>query len=84
MGMKSIGIVRRVDELGRVVLPMELRKILDIEPRDSLEIFTDGDRIILRKYEPQCIFCSNSEAMRKKKKKNVCENCMNEVIEQAK
>ena len=84
MGMKSIGIVRRVDELGRVVLPMELRKILDIEPSDSLEIFTDGDRIILRKYEPQCIFCSNSEAMRTFKGKNVCENCMNEVIKQAK
>ena len=84
MGMKSIGIVRRVDELGRVVLPMELRKILDIEPRDSLEIFTDGDRIILRKYEPQCIFCSNSEAMRTFKGNNVCENCMNEVIKQAK
>ena len=83
MGMKSIGIVRRVDELGRVVLPMELRKILDIEPRDSLEIFTDGDRIILRKYEPQCIFCSNSESMRTFKGKNVCENCINEVMKQA-
>ena len=48
--MKATGIVRKVDELGRIVIPMELRKILDIDPRDPLEIFTEDDKIILRKY----------------------------------
>lgn len=77
--MKSTGIVRRVDDLGRIVLPRELRKILDIEPRDSLEIFMDGDTIILRKYEPQCIFCGQASGVRTFKSKNVCENCMKEI-----
>ena len=54
--MKSTGIVRKVDELGRVVIPIELRRTLDIEEKDSLEIYVDSDRIILRKYEPACVF----------------------------
>lgn len=49
--MKSTGIVRKVDELGRVVLPIELRRTLGIEERDAIEIFVDGDKIVLRKYE---------------------------------
>ncbi len=81
--MKSIGIVRRVDELGRVVLPMELRRVLDINTKDSLEIFTDGDKIILRKYEPQCVFCSGSESVRTFKDKNICENCLKAIAKEA-
>ena len=77
--MKSTGIVRRVDDLGRIVLPRELRKILNIDPRDSLEIFMDGDTIILRKYEPQCIFCGQASGVRTFKSKNICENCMKEI-----
>ena len=56
--MKTTGIVRRVDELGRVVLPIELRRTLDIAERDELEIFLDEDRIILKKLESACILCS--------------------------
>ena len=59
--MKSTGIIRRVDELGRVVLPIEIRRILDIEERDPLEIFLDEDRIVLRKLQPTCIFCGAEE-----------------------
>ena len=59
--MKTTGIVRKVDELGRVVLPIELRRNMDIEVRDSLEIYVDGDMIILKKYEPACIFCGSSK-----------------------
>lgn len=77
--MKSTGIVRRVDDLGRIVLPRELRKKLDIESRDSLEIFTEVDTIILRKYEPQCIFCGQASGVRTFKSKNVCENCIQEI-----
>ena len=58
--MKSTGIVRKVDELGRIVLPIELRRTLDIAERDALEIFVEGDNIILHKYQPACIFCDNS------------------------
>jgi transcriptional pleiotropic regulator of transition state genes len=55
--MKTTGIVRKVDELGRVVIPMELRRNLDIDIKDPMEIFTDGDKIILRKYVPGCSHC---------------------------
>ena len=59
--MKSTGIVRKVDELGRIVLPIELRRTLNINEKDSLEIFVDNDRIVLQKYEPACIFCGNAD-----------------------
>ena len=74
--MKSTGIVRKVDELGRVVIPIELRRTLDIADRDSLEIYVDGDKIILRKYEPACIFCGKAEAVELFMGKNVCRGCM--------
>lgn len=59
--MKSTGIVRKVDELGRIVLPIELRRTLDIDVKDSLEIYVDGSQIILKKYEPACVFCGNAK-----------------------
>ena len=58
--MKSTGIVRKVDELGRIFLPMEIRKVMGIKEKDAIEIFTDDDRIVLTKYHPACIFCSNA------------------------
>ena len=58
--MKSTGIVRRVDELGRIVLPIELRRILDIGEKDALEIFVEGSSIVLKKYRPTCVFCDNT------------------------
>lgn len=76
--MKSTGIVRRVDDLGRIVLPKELRKVLNIEERDPLEIFVNGNYIMLQKYEPSCIFCGNAENVTVHKGKNICENCINE------
>ena len=54
--MKSTGIIRKVDELGRIVLPIELRRTLDISERDELEIYMENDRIILQKFEPACVF----------------------------
>ena len=57
--MKSTGIVRKVDELGRIVLPIELRRTMDIAEKDAIEIYVDGASIILRKYEPTCIFCGD-------------------------
>ena len=61
--MKATGVVRRVDELGRVVLPCELRKVMHIKDRDSLEVFVDGDRIVLKKYEPACTFTGSADGL---------------------
>lgn len=61
--MKSTGIVRKVDELGRVVIPSELRRTLEIGEKDPLEIFVDGDRIILRKYSPGCVLCQGTKRL---------------------
>ncbi|HHU52333.1 MAG TPA: AbrB/MazE/SpoVT family DNA-binding domain-containing protein [Firmicutes bacterium] len=74
--MKSTGIVRKVDELGRVVIPIELRRTLQIEEKDALEIYVDGERIILKKYEPACIFCGNAERVTIFKDKNICLDCL--------
>ena len=74
--MKSTGIVRKVDELGRIVLPIEMRRTLDIAEKDALEIYVDGDNIILRKYQPTCIFCDNAKNVINFKGNNVCPDCI--------
>ena len=74
--MKSTGIVRKVDELGRIVLPIELRRTLDIEIKDSIEIYVDNSTIVLKKYEPTCIFCGESENVVSYKDKNICKTCL--------
>ena len=74
--MKSTGIVRRVDELGRIVIPIELRRTLDIAEKDALEIYVDGEQIILKKYEPACIFCGDDRDVVNYKGKNICKNCI--------
>jgi len=74
--MKSTGIVRKVDELGRIVLPAEIRQSMDIKERDSLEIFTENERIILQKYSPSCIFCDNVDDVVLFRGKRVCAECL--------
>jgi len=77
--MKSTGIVRKVDELGRIVIPIELRRTLDINIKDSLEIFVEENTIILKKYEPACIFCGESRNVIEYKSKKVCPSCLKEI-----
>ena len=77
--MKSTGIVRKVDELGRIVLPIELRRTLDISEKDSLEIYMDGPAIVLKKYQPTCIFCGGDEGLTLFYGKNVCAKCLAEL-----
>ena len=77
--MKSTGVVRKVDELGRIVLPIELRRTLDIAERDALEIYVDGASIILKKYQPACIFCGESADVSTFKGKNICADCLQEL-----
>jgi len=81
--MKSTGIVRKVDELGRVVLPIELRRTLGIEEKDALEIYVDREKIILKKYEPACVFCGNAEEVQNFKGKNICRECLTDMANQA-
>ena len=77
--MKSTGIVRRVDELGRVVLPIELRNKFGITEKDPMEIYVDGTSIVLKKFEPNCIFCGNSKNLIKYQDKLICEKCAEKI-----
>ncbi|MCC5911117.1 MAG: AbrB/MazE/SpoVT family DNA-binding domain-containing protein [Clostridiaceae bacterium] len=77
--MKSTGIVRKVDELGRIVLPIELRRTLNIAEKDALEIYVDGESILLKKYEPACIFCGNAKDVVVYKSKNICQECVDQI-----
>lgn len=79
--MKSTGIIRKVDDLGRIVLPIELRRILDIAERDELEIFMENDRIILQKFEPACVFCDSDRGLVSYKGKNICQECVRKIAE---
>lgn len=77
--MKSTGIVRRIDELGRIVLPIELRRTLDIGERETMEIYVDGSSIVLKKYRPSCIFCDSARDIYIFKGKNICPKCLGEL-----
>ena len=78
--MKSTGIVRSLDAVGRIVLPMEIRKQLGITERnDALEIYTEGDKIILKKYAPDCVFCGSEKNIIQFKGKNICAKCKKEM-----
>ncbi|HHD2753258.1 TPA: AbrB/MazE/SpoVT family DNA-binding domain-containing protein [Clostridium perfringens] len=77
--MKSTGVVRKLDQLGRIVLPKELRKTMNLNEKDSLGIYVDGDQIILKKYDPACIFCGDARDVTNYKGKNVCEKCLEEM-----
>ena len=77
--MKSTGIVRNVDELGRIVIPKEMRKKMDIASSDPVEIYVEGDKIILTKYHPCCSFCGGEIGVVEFKNKKICHSCLNEI-----
>ena len=79
--MKSTGIIRKVDDLGRIVLPIELRRTLDIAERDEIEIYMENDKIILQKFEPACIFCESTRGLMSYRGKNVCQECVKKMAE---
>jgi len=79
--MKSTGIIRRVDELGRVVIPIEIRNKFDISEKDPIEIYVDGSSIVLRKVEPNCVFCGNSKNLNPYKDKLICSKCAKKISE---
>ena len=79
--MKSTGIVRKVDELGRVVIPIEIRNKFDIAEKDPIEIYVDGSSIVLKKYEPNCIFCGSSKDLFLYNDNLICSKCKNKIAE---
>ncbi len=79
--MKATGIVRKIDELGRVVLPIELRRTMNLEVRDPVEIFLDGDSIVLRKYENACLFCGGTHNLTTFRGKQICGECLRQLQE---
>lgn len=79
--MKATGIVRKVDELGRIVLPIELRRTLGIAERDPLEIYVDGDAIVIKKYQAVCVFCGSGHDTVKFKDKCICPECLKGIAE---
>ena len=81
--MKSTGVVRKVDELGRVVIPIELLLTLVIAEKDALEIYVDKEKIILKKYEPACIFCGNADKITHFRGKNICQECARDMAREA-
>lgn len=77
--MKSTGIVRKLDDLGRIVLPIELRRTLEIEEKDPLEIFIEDNMIVLKKYQPACIFCGNAKDVFTYRGRNICPDCIEDL-----
>ena len=77
--MKATGIIRKIDELGRIVLPIELRRAFDIGEKDAVEIYTDQDTIVLKKHQPACIFCGSADGVVEYMGKAVCEHCRHEL-----
>ncbi len=76
---KHNGVVRKVDELGRIVLPVDLRRALDINEKDDVEIRVDGTSIILKKYCPTCVFCGSTKRILKFKDRNICISCVSSL-----
>lgn len=78
--MKTLGLVRKVDTLGRIVVPIEVRRMLDIDIHDPVEMFMEGDAVIVKKYSPHCIFCGKSDDITEYKGKRICRRCMKEIV----
>ncbi len=78
--MKSTGIIRHIDELGRIVIPKEMRRNFGICDNDPLEIFTDGEYILLKKKQDSCIFCKSTDSLSEYKGKCICKICLSELV----
>ncbi len=74
--MRSTGIVRKVDSLGRIVVPIGLRRFMEVDLKDDIEMFVEGNTIVLQKYVPACVFCGDGTGIEVYKEKNICANCM--------
>ena len=80
--MKSTGFVKKIDELGRILIPKELRSSMELDTKDALEMFVDGDRIVLQKYQPACIFCNNADDILFFEGRRICASCLSKLKSQ--
>jgi len=80
--MKATGMVRKVDGLGRISIPIELRRKLKINFKDDLEILVDAEKVVLRKYKPSCLFCSNTNNIKPIDNRSVCQECIGKLVNQ--
>ena len=80
--MKSTGLVKKIDELGRILIPKEVRASMELDSKDSLEIFIENDRIILQKYQPSCIFCNNADNILFFEGRRICASCLSKLKSQ--
>ena len=80
--MKSTGFVKKIDELGRILIPKELRSSLELDSKDALEMFVDGDRIVLQKYQPACIFCNSADDIVFFEGRRICASCLSKLKSQ--
>ena len=80
--MKSTGMIRKIDELGRILIPKELRSSMELDSKDALEMFVDGDRIVLQKYQPACIFCNNADNIIFFEGRRICASCLSKLKSQ--
>jgi len=78
--MKATGMIRRVDEMGRIVLPAELRRAMDIGEKEMLEIYVEDDRLIMKKYRPTCVFCDSCKDILIFRGKNICGQCRGQLL----
>lgn len=77
--VKSTGIIRRVDDLGRVVIPKEIRSSLEVNEKDQVEFFVEGNNVIIQKYEEKCCFCGSTDNLCEYKSKLICKNCFSNI-----
>jgi len=80
--MKATGMVRKVDGLGRIAIPVELRRKMEINTKDHLEIFVDEENVVLKKYEPACLFCGNTNNMKHYGNRIVCQECIDKLAKE--
>lgn len=80
--MKSTGFVKKIDELGRILIPKELRSSMELDTKDALEMFVDGDRIVLQKYQPACIFCNSADEIIFFEGRRICASCLSKLKSQ--
>ena len=74
--MKTPGMIRKMDELGRIVIPQGIRKALEMQSGDSVELCMEGDRLVIRKYTSTCVFCGSREQLLRFEEKHICQDCL--------
>ena len=79
--MKATGIVRKLDSLGRIVIPMEIRRVLHLNMKDMVEIFTEGESIVIKKHQWRCVFCDSAEELVLYKTKRICASCQKAITQ---